>query len=543
VTALTGTWRLLRLAVRRDRVLLPVWIVVLVGLLAGIASTMTTLYATEDERVMGAMLTAATPAARVFDGPASGTSIGAMTMVETYGVLAILIALMSAQTVVRHTRQDEETGRAELLGAGIVGHHARLTAALVVAVGANVVLGLGAAAVLIGFGLPTGGSIVAGAAFAAVGMTFAAVAAVTAQVADSQRAANGLAGAVLGAAFLLRAIGDVLGEVAPNEVELISAWPSWLSPIGWGQQVRPYAQDNLEVFGLFAGLIVVLVAAAFVLTEHRDVGAGMLPVRPGPPEAAERLTSPLGLAWRLQRGVLLTWTIGVAVVAVGLGSVGDELDGILTDNPQLQDLMASLAREGTLRDLYFVFLMAFVGMAAAGFTVQVLLRTRAEEVGGRLEPLLATAVSRHRWLASHVLIAAVGTAVILAVAGLAAGLAYGIAADDLRTGLAGLGAAALVQLPAALALGGFVLAAVALTPRWAVALGWGALAAALVMGQLGAMLDLPRWALNLSPFTHVPAVPAEAFRWLPVLVLLATTAALGGLAFAAFRRRDLAIGA
>jgi ABC-2 type transport system permease protein len=543
VTDLTGTWRLLRLAVRRDRVLLPVWIVVLVGLLAGIASTMTTLYATEEERVMGAMLVAATPAARVFDGPASGTSIGAMTMVETYGVLAILIALMSAQTVVRHTRQDEETGRAELLGAGIVGHHARLTAALVVAFGANVVLGLGAAGVLIAFDLPTGGSLVAGAAFAAVGMTFAAVAAITAQVAESQRAANGLAGAVLGAAFLLRAIGDVLGEVAPNEVELISAWPSWLSPIGWGQQVRPYSQDNLEVFGLFAGLIVVLVAAAFVLTEHRDVGGGMLPVRPGPPEAARWLRSPLGLAWRLQRGVLVTWTIGVAAFAVGLGSVGDDLDGILTDNPQLQALMASLAREGTLRDLYFVFLMAFVGMAAAGFTVQVLLRARTEEVGGRLEPLLATAVSRQRWLASHVLIAAVGTAVILGVAGLAAGLAYGVAADDLRTGIAGLGAAALVQLPAALALGGFVVMVVALAPRLAVGLGWGALAAALVMGQLGAMLDLPQWALNVSPFTHVPAVPAEAFRWLPILVLLAITVALGGLAFAAFRRRDLAIGA
>ena len=99
------------------------------------------------------------------------------------------------------------------------------------------------------------------------------------------------------------------------------------------------------------------------------------------------------------------------------------------------------------------------------------------------------------------------------------------------------------MVPAALALGGFVVALFGLLPRWSGPLAWAALAVALVMGQLGSLLDLPQWALNLSPFTHVPRVPAEAFSVTPVILLLLAAVALGAVGFAAFRRRDLAIGA
>ena len=59
--------------------------------------------------------------------------------------------------------------------------------------------------------------------------------------------------------------------------------------------------------------------------------------------------------------------------------------------------------------------------------------------------------------------------------------------------------------------------------------------------ELGALLELPQWLLDVSPFTHVPAVPAEPFAAAPLLWLGAAALALGALGFAAFRRRDLAI--
>lgn len=202
-----------------------------------------------------------------------------------------------------------------------------------------------------------------------------------------------------------------------------------------------------------------------------------------------------------------------------------------------------MAPEGGLVDLYFAVVAGFPGIAAAGYTVQALLRMRAEEATGRLEPVLATALGRTRWLASHVVIAVGGTTAVLAATGLAGGLVYGASTGRWATGLGGLLAGALVQTPAALALGGFVVAAFGLVPRWAVGLAWAALAVSLVMGQLGQLLGLPQPVLNLSPFSHVPQVPAGSVTVLPLAVLLGVAVALGAVGVTTFRRRDLAIAA
>jgi ABC-2 type transport system permease protein len=540
MTAFTGTWRLARLAARRDRILIPVWVAAITVLLAGVVASVAALYADERERTLGAAFSAGNVAARIFDGPASGTDLGAMAMVEAYAILAILTAIMSIQAVVRHTRQDEETGRAELLGSTVVGRHAPLTGALFMVIAANAVLALAVAAVLLANGFAVAGSFAGGAALAAVGVTFAGVAAVTAQLATTQRAATGLAVVVLGAAFVLRAVGDAVGEVAPSGVELVSAWPSWLSPLGWGQQVRPFHQDNWPIFGLFAALFLVLVVTAYALTSHRDVGAGMLGVRPGPATAPASLLSPLGLAWRLQRGILLAWLVGLMIIGAAFGAVGDSVDDFVGISEQFEQILRQQAGDAGLVDLFFGFLMGLLGVVAAAYTVQALLRMRSEEAGGYLEPVLATSVARTTWLGSHVLIAAAGTAVVLTGVGVSGALGYWVAAGDLGTGL-GMLAAALVQIPAAFALGGFVVAVFGIVPRWSLPVAWSALVVSLVIGQFGDLLELPQTVLNLSPFTHLPVVPAEPFAATPVLILLAAAVVLSGAGWWAFRRRDLAI--
>lgn len=537
-----GTGRLVRLALRRDRILLPVWIASISGLAGAVVTSYAATLPSEAERAVTAAFGAANPMARVFDGPASGTTLGAMSMVEAYKILAILTALMSAQAIVRHTRQDEETGRAELLGSAVVGRHARLTAALVVTLGANLVLGAAVACVLAADGLPWSGSWAAGLAVGGAGWVFAGIAALSAQVFATARGANAAAGAALGVAFLLRAVGDLLGDVADSGVEVVSAWPSWLSPLGWGQQVRPFYQDNWWISGLFLGLTATLVAGAFVLTSHRDVGSGMVPARSGPVHAPRGPPSAMGLAWRLQRGVLGVWLLGLTGFGAAFGAVGESAEDLVSGNDGVQQMLDRMAPDAGILDLYTTFLMAIIGIAAAGYTVQALLRMRAEEVTGRLEPVLATGVGRRQWLATHVVIAAAGTTTILALSGLAGGLVHAGMAGS-WAGVGDLLAAALVQVPAALALGGFVVALFGLLPRWSGPLAWAALAVALVMGQLGSLLDLPQWALDISPFTHVPRVPAEAFSVTPVIWLLLAAVALGAVGFAAFRRRDLAIAA
>lgn len=541
MTAFTGTLRLLRLAIRRDRIVLTVWVAAIGLLVIASVASVAGLYTSQAEREMAAAFTAANRLARAFDGPAMGASVGALTMTEAFGVLAILAGLMSIQTVTRHTRQDEETGRAELLGSAVVGHQARLAAALLLVAGANLVLAAATAGALLAQGLPAAGSVAAGAALAGVGLSFAAIASVTAQLAESQRAATGLAGAALGGAYLLRAVGDAAGEVADSGVALISSWPSWLSPIGWGQQVRPFGGERWSVGLLFAALIAILVGVAFALSSRRDLGGALLPTRPGPPTAGGRLSTPLRLTWRLQRGMLLAWMVGAAVLASALGALGDGAEELVGLSEELAAAFEQMAGGGSMLDVYVAFVMGMVGIATAGFAIQSVLRARTEESSERLEPLLATALSRSRWLGANATFVVAGAGSIVGVAGLAAGTSYGIATGDLATGLGSFLSAGAVQLPAVLLLAGLVALVFGIIPRLAVGIGWAALAASFALGQLGELLGVPQAVMNLSPFTHVPAVPAEELAAAPLIALTGVAAVLASTGLIAFRHRDLKV--
>ena len=215
---------------------------------------------------------------------------------------------MSFMIVSRHTRAEEETGRTELIRAGAVGAKAPVAAALLVVAGADVAIAAIAALGLIALGLPAAGSVALGASLGACGLMFAGVGAVTAQVTTSARAANGLAGVVLGAAFALRAVGDVQGNAL-----------TWLSPIGIAHEMRPFAGERWWPLLLCVLIAGACAALAFALLARRDVGAGLLPDRPGRPAATPHLRTALALAFRLQRGGLLAWSVGMFVVGLVLG--------------------------------------------------------------------------------------------------------------------------------------------------------------------------------------------------------------------------------
>jgi ABC-2 type transport system permease protein len=541
VSQLTGTGRLARLALRRDRVQLPIWIAGLVVTVAGSTSSVAGLYPTERDRLALTISTANSPVGLMTNGLVSGASLGAVLAAQGLLFVITAAALMSTFAVVRHTRQNEEAGRTELVGAAVVGRHASLTAALIVVAGANVVLGLLSALTLIAYDLPLGGSLLWGATSAAVGITFAAIAAVAAQFSSTSRGANGIAAAVLGVAFLLRAVGDALGEVVDGGLRVISAWPSWLSPLGWGQQVRPFDRDQWWVLAIFAAAVVVLVAVAFTLTSHRDVGAGLRAVKPGPPVAPPGLSSPLGLAWHLQRGVLVGWAVAFVLAGASYGGIATEADDLISASEQAADLIEQIGGGGGLVDATFAAAFAMGGIAVAGYAVQALLRMRSEESSGRLEAVLATGVARSRWMWSHIAIAVIGTTGLMALMGLAAAAVFGLLEGDMATQVAELVPAALARVPASLAVAAIAVAAFGLLPRWAVSLSWAALGVFLSLSVLGPLFDLPQGLLDISPFTHVPAAPSVDLTAGPLLAMGAVAAALVALGLLSFRRRDLAL--
>lgn len=521
---MTGWGVLLRLALRRDRVMLPAWVAGIVLTVVSTASSYERLYPTVADRAPIAA-TAGTGALRAITGPAFDLSTtGGLTAWRIAGLGAVLAALMSLLLVTRHTRAEEDAGRTELLGAAAVGRYAGPAAAASVAGIANGAVAVLSAAGLLSVGLPVAGSVALGAAIASAGLVFAAVALVTAQAASVGRAASGTAGALLGLAFLVRALGDS----GPS-------WLSWLSPIGWAQQVRAFSGERWAVFALPVLLTAGLVAGAAALLPRRDVGAGLRVPRPGPPDG--RIAGPLALAWRLQRGVLLGWTAGYLLVGVAVGSVARDVGDLLGDGQQATDLIDRLGGGADPVRTYLSLVVGLLGLVAAAYAVQAVLRARAEETAQRAEPVLAAGADRLRWAGAHVLVAAAGSAWLLLVSGLALGALHGLRTGDPGQ-LGTLTGAALAQVPAVWVLGALAAALAGAVPRL-VAAAWGALGVCLLLGQVGQLLSLPGWLLDASPFQHSGSAPAHTPAAVPLLVLVAVAVALTGIGAAGLRRRDI----
>ena len=530
MTALVGTRQLVRLAIRRDRIILPVWILLLSFIPASAVGTFEASFPTMADRISLDTGARHNPSLSLLYGPAFDlTTAGGYTAFRYSGFVAVLIALMVIFTVTRHTRAEEDTGRLELLGSTVVGRFAPLTAAVLVSAGASMIIALLSTVSMIGAKLPVGGTLAFNLGALGVALVFTAVAAVAAQLTEFSRTANGIACAVLGGSFLLRSVGDSSTGMR---------WLSWLSPIGWAQQLRPFAGERWWVLGLPLVIALLVGAVAYVLLPRRDLGAAMFPARLGPARAPASLSSTLGLAWRLQRGSLLGWGVGMVVAGSLFGSLASGVGELVGDNPAARDMLQRMGGSTALVDTFLAVLAGVYGMFVSIYAVQAALRVRGEETSFRAEPVLATSVSRIGWVASHLVFALLGTAALLGATGLAAGLTHGLRVGDVGGQLPRVLGGVLVQLPATWLVASVAMVLIGLLPRQAVA-AWGIALAFLLISMFGPVANLPQAVLDVSPFGHIPKLPGTAFTATPLLWL--TGIAVVGLAagLVGLRRRDI----
>jgi ABC-2 type transport system permease protein len=458
-------------------------------------------------------------------GPARAlNTVGGQVTWQGAAFGAILAGLMSMFLVGRHTRVEEETGRDELVRSSVVGRYAPMTAALLVAVIANLLLGLLVALSVVSFGLAAAGALSLGLGVALTGIAFTAVALLAAQLTDSARAMYGITGAVIGVSYGLRAVGDVGDAVL-----------SWFSPIGWYQAMHAYSGERWWPTVLPVAFTAVILVAAFAVFNRRDIGAGVWPTRPGPSRAPRSLLGGLGLAWRLQRGSMSGWLAGAFLGGLGYGSIGDDVKDILGDSQFTQDI---LARGGTdLVDSFYASAALLLAIVFAGFTISSALRPRGEEDAGRVESLLATALPRRRWLLGHLAITVLGTVAVLGAGGFGMGLGFGMvtgewSALETHTG------ASLAWLPAVLVLGALTGLLYGVLPDWA-SLAWLGLTFCVVVLVFGTLLQFPQWLQDFSPFTHLALVPAQQADWWAIVVVLSVASAISLIGQWAFSRRDV----
>ncbi|MFE6160794.1 ABC transporter permease [Streptomyces sp. NPDC056486] len=517
---LAGTGALLRLALRRDRVMLPVWVIVVVGIVLAMPGSLEKTYGTAAERADAMRSMNANSSMRALYSPVFGDTIGALSAWRIGVYAAILAAVMSLIIVVRHTREEEETGRQEMISAAMVGRRAPLTAALLAAFVANAAVGLLIAAGMAGQG--SAGALALGLGVAGTGMLFATMAAIVAQLTESARLAKGLTSAALGTAYVLKAAGDAGTRGGESAL-------TWISPLGWVENLRAYAGERWWVLLLIAAATVAQGALAYDLAGRRDVGMSFLPTRPGP--AKGRLATAGALAWRLQRGSVLGWVIGFLAAGVVFGGMVDGAADIVGDNENTRDIIERMGGQSGLTDAFLATMVGMLGMVTALYVVASVLRLHGEETSQRAEPVLAGAVGRLRWASGHLVIAFGGALLLMLVGGL--GLAVGYGQD-----LGPIMGACLVQVAAIWALGGLAVLLVGAFPRAAVA-AWAVAGVCLAVGWIGPALSLPQAALNVSPYGHLPKLPGGGMEWAPVVVLLAIAAAFVATGLAGLRRRDM----
>ncbi|KSW21842.1 ABC transporter permease [Cellulomonas sp. B6] len=522
---LAGTGRLLRLALRTDRWTTGVWAAAVAGTAQASVVGLAGLYASPAELAARAELIAS-PAATALAGPGYGLdryTLGAMTANELGLWLAVPVAIMAVLAVARHLRAPEEDGRLELVRAQPVGRAAPVVAGMLATASSVLVVGVVLLAALLTTPLDPAGSALLAASVVAAALVLGAVTAVAAQLTTHARTVRVLGTAALGVAFVLRAVGDVRG---PRST---SVW-TWLSPFGWSQATAPYTLDRWWPLAVSALAVVAAVGLAAVLVRRRDVGTGLLADRRGP--ARGRVAGLVGLTCRRQRTSVLSWGAGVVLTGGLVGVLASAVVRFVDEEPSMSVLLGDGSDAvGAAFGLYTVFLAVLAGAYAATAVGAAV----ADERSGRATAVLALPVSRARWLGAQVACAAVAATTMLLLAGLVMGVGAALALDDASQVGRLLGATA-GAVPGVLVVLGVATAVAGLAPRAYTGV-WLYVAYVGTLGMFAALL--PAGVDALSPFAHLPALPAQPPDGRAVAAVAAVAVLLAAAGLVGVRHRDL----
>jgi ABC-2 type transport system permease protein len=528
VSGLAGTGELVRLALRRDRWRIPLWVLGIAGLVYFSASAVPGLYPDQARIDAYASLVGGSPMTVAFSGPPTGLDTVAGIIVYEISFTAIVgVALMAVMTTTRHTRAEEESGRSELVRATEVGRHAGGLAGLLTSTLACAALTLVVWATLATTPLGAGPAAVYAVGIGLLGTVHAAAALALSQLFVHSRTATGAALGVFAVGYVLRAAGDVRED-----------WLVWLSPVGWVQATRVPTENRWWPLLLPLAATALLALAAVALAERRDFGGGMVPTRPGRPHAPWSLTGTAGLAWRMQRGAVLGWSVALLLLAVVTGGLGTSMQDMIEENPALAEYIEMGTGESVL-DAYIATMVLILGLTVGGYAVWAAGRPAAGETEGQLELVLAGPLGRARSMAADLLVTCLATTVVLLSSAVGVGAAHGVVTGQADQGWRAF-TAQLAYLPAILVLVGATALVRGWLPRWTF-VGWVLLTYFFVVGWLGGLLQPPQWVVDLSAFSHVPRVPLESAADPALAGLLALAGVLAGLGVLGFRRRDVGV--
>ncbi len=533
-THYANTATLLRLNLRRNWLKITLWLVGVVGLMAGAAAKFNGLYGTE--KTMASIITTLkTPAMVSLLGPftaAKPYTVANIYAAEMMVFMGLFVAMMNIYFAVHATRADEDSGVAEMIRAHASGRNASLTAAFLQLLLINLTAGILEALGLQVSGMTgmnVAGNWLFGLGLAAFGMMFGSFSLCFAQIADNSRGATIMSYTWLGLLFIARMVTDIQ---APDT--------TWYTGYGWIEKLDIYGHNNWLPVGLMVITTVAVTAVTIWIAATRDVGAGRLPQRSGRRNASRWLRGPLALIARLERTSTIIWLIGLLILGATYGSIFGTAGNLLNSNPTMAKLIGTAATHAANRTI----VLAFTNKLAVIFVILAtipglitLLRLNTDERKGYFEQLHARSVSRLRLFTS-----VAGYGLVIAIAAFFCGMLgmilAGNASMPAAPSFAHFMRAFWGYAPAIIVTYGVAALLVGLLPRWQ-NVAWLLPAYGFFSLYLGSLMDFPNWATKLTPYGWVNNVPTKAVAWPTAGWMVAVGAVLIVCGFYAYARRDL----
>ena len=516
-----------RLAVRQLRCGAVVVALICGGMSALVASQFQKIGGLLDESGMRAL--AENPAVRILSGPPVAIDDpGGFTVWRTGTPVSLLASGWILLATTRITRGEEDGARWDLLLAGRLRMADVVVRCLAALVGSATLIGVAVAAGLLAARTELTGALIHAAGITCVALTFATAALLAAQVMPRRSAATGLTVAALGVGLMLRMIADGSHQLA---------WLAWATPFGLTSRAAPYADNRIVPLIVLGAFPIVLAGAALVAARHRDLGDGIVAVTDSRPPRTRLLQSIGGFALRRAGRTTLGWATGIVASFLLVGALLASILELFQTNPRFAQLAAA-AGVALSVNVVAATLFSLLAVPTGLYAAVRLAAMVADEKAGRWNLLFAEPISRVRLVSTEIMVTVGGVVALHCLAAVAfwSGAKVTGAPLQLTDSLAG----ALNSLPVALLAAGAAAVGVGWLPAAAGAIGALPVVGGFLVNVIMQTTHAPGWVVNLSPWTHLAAVPDTPPNWAATTIFLLIGAILTALGVYGYVQRDLA---
>ena len=541
-----NTGKLVKFMLKREIVISTAWILILVLFSVAIAPGMAGMFDAEAREQFVANMD--NPVMVSMMGPVYGAdnyTSGAMYTGMMLLWVLIAVGIMNVFLVSRHTRADEEKGRAEVVRSLPVGRLATINAVMITAVIVNIILGLLTAIGLALTGVESmdfAGSMLYGALNCVVGILFAAVTALFCQLSSNKSGATGLSFLTLGIFYMLRAVGDM------QEIEAVS----YISPLGLALRSQAYIKNLWLPVLIILLESVVIFAVAYKLNSIRDLDQGFIPAKPGKKEASFVLGSNFGLAFRLLRNSIIVWLIVMFALGASYGSIIGSIDEFVGGSPEYMQILGmdteileelKIDSPEVMKEniqMYFLsFVASMMTLVCVVPVINAVMKPRSEEKERRAEQVLARVVPRLKYILAYTVLAYILSVLLQLFTAVGIYMsAASLAGETNPFGLATLLKASLTYLPALWVMIGLTVLLIGLIPKAAGAI-WGFFGFVFFASFMGEVLGLPEWLLSVSPVHHIAdVILGDSINFTPLIILTVIAVALTAVGFVGYTKRD-----